>query len=263
MSENNRDRGSSITRVLEIIEAVASAGRPPVPQDLIRDLNIPKPSLHRLLQLLESEQFIQQDIQGGIVPGIRALRLSVNIWQNKHYKLSREAVLSSLSAKIGETCGITVPNGSMMSYTDRVQTNWPLQVYLPSGTQVPLYCTAGGKLYLSTLPASKRRQLLTHIPLTRMTKNTLSGASELEQDVKATEQRGYGTDNEEFIAGMVGFAVPIYDKGGQFVGGLYTHAPTIRKSLPDLLAFLPDMQQAAKEISTLLSETHNSLEKSI
>lgn len=88
MSETSRDRGSSITRVLEIIEAVAAASRPPVPQDLIRDLNIPKPSLHRLLQLLESEQFIRQDIQGGIVPGTRALRLSVNIWQNKHYKLS-------------------------------------------------------------------------------------------------------------------------------------------------------------------------------
>lgn len=251
MTEQHRDRGSSITRVLEIIEAVAAASRPPTPQDLVRDLNIPKPSLHRLLQLLEGEQFIQQDIQGGIVPGIRALRLSVNIWQNKHYKLSREAVLSSLSAKIGETCGITVPNGSMMSYTDRIQTNWPLQVYLPSGTQVPLYCTSGGKLYLSTLPAAKRRQLLAHIPLTRLTKNTLS-ASELEQDVKATEQRGYGVDNEEFIAGMAGFAVPIHDGSGQFVGGLYTHAPTIRKNLNDLLAFLPEMQQAAREIGALL-----------
>lgn len=252
MSESNRDRGSSITRVLEILEAVSAASRPPAPQDLIRDLNIPKPSLHRLLQLLESEQFIQQDIQGGIVPGIRALRLSVNIWQNKHYTLGREAVLSVLSAKIGETCGITIPNGNMMSYADRVQTNWPLQVYLPSGTQVPLYCTSGGKLYLSTLPAQKRRQLLSHIPLTRLTKNTLTDPQELEQNIKLIEQHGYGMDNEEFIAGMVGFSVPIYDDHGRFVGGLYTHAPTIRKSLADLMDFLPDMQSAARSLSSLL-----------
>lgn len=254
MSETSRDRGSSITRVLEIIEAVAAAARPPVPQDLIQDLNIPKPSLHRLLQLLESEQFIQQDIQGGIVPGVRALRLSVNIWQNKHYKLPREAVLSALSAKIGETCGITIPNGSVMSYTDRIQTNWPLQVYLPSGTQVPVHCTAGGKLYLSTLSAHKRRLLLSQIPLTRLTQNTLTDVQELEKDIKKTEKLGYGVDNEEFIAGLVGFTVPIYGENGQFVGGLYTHAPTIRKSLSDLLMFLPDMRQAAQEISALLQE---------
>ncbi|WP_274571934.1 IclR family transcriptional regulator [Neisseria leonii] len=254
MAGNNRERGSSILRVLEIIEAVAAAGRPLAPQDLIQDLDIPKPSLHRLLQLLENGQFIRQDIQGGIVPGSRALRLSVNIWQNRHYKAEREALLGALSAKIGETCGITVPHGNMMTYADRVQTNWPLQVYLPSGTQVPLYCTAGGKLYLSTLPAHKRRRLLAHLPLTRMTQNTLSALPDLEYDVRQTEQRGYGVDNEEFIAGMVGFAVPVYDGSGRFTGGLYTHAPTIRKRLPDLLAFLPDMQQAAQELGKLLFE---------
>ncbi|EGV38937.1 IclR family transcriptional regulator [Neisseria weaveri] len=250
--DTSSGRGSSITRVLEIIEAVAAADRPPTPQDLIQDLDIPKPSLHRLLKLLESEQFIQTDLQGGIVPGIRSLRLSVNIWQSKHHQAERIAILGTLSAKIGETCGISVPNGNCMSYTDRVQTNWPLQVYLPSGTQVPLYCTAGGKLYLSSLPALKRKRLIEHMQPTRMTQNTLTDPTALEQAIKKIGKTDIGFDDEEFISGMVGCSVPVLDADGQFIAALYTHAPTIRKSLDDLLSFVPDMKAASEEISKLL-----------
>lgn len=252
MKENDSNRGSSITRVLEIMEAVAKAERPLSPHDLIKDLGIPKPSLHRLLQLLENEGFIQIDLQGGLVPGARAQRMSINIWQNKRFKADREAILTGLSAKVGETCGISIPHGNVMAYSDRVQTNWPLQVYLPVGAQVPLHCTAGGKLYLSTLNSGGRKRQVENICLTRMTQNTITEADVLLADIKATEKRGYGIDNQEFIAGLVGFAVPINDKSGRFLGALLTHAPIIRKSLEELLEFLPDLQQAAKEIEALL-----------
>lgn len=252
MKEHDSTRGSSITRVLEIMEAVAQAERPLSPYDLIQDLGIPKPSLHRLLQLLESEGFIQIDLQGRLVPGARAQRMSINIWQNKRFKADREAVLTGLSAKIGETCGISIPHGNVMVYSDRVQTNWPLQVYLPVGVQVPLHCTAGGKMYLSTLTSAGRRRQVENISLTRMTQNTITEADVLLADIKATEKRGYGIDNQEFIAGLVGFAVPINDKSGRFLGALLTHSPIIRKSLEELLEFLPDLQRAAKEIEALL-----------
>ncbi|STZ76584.1 IclR family transcriptional regulator [Bergeriella denitrificans] len=249
---NAHERGSSITRVLQIIEAVASAERPPAPQDLVQQLGIPKPSLHRLLQLLEQEQFIQTDVNHTLVPGIRSMRLSVHLWHNKYYKADREAVLADLSRKIGETCGITVPNGHFMSYTDRVQTNWPLQIYLPTGTQVPLHCTAGGKLYLSHLSAEKRKRLVAHLPLEQLTHNTHIRAEDFLAELKTVEAKAYGWDNQEFIAGMVGCAVPIYDKAGNFLAGLYTHAPVIRKNLDDLLHYLPDMQEAAEEISRII-----------
>ncbi|MDO5059545.1 MAG: IclR family transcriptional regulator [Neisseria sp.] len=252
MPEHNRDRGSSITRVLEIIEAVAAADRPISPSDLIQSLNIPKPSLHRLLQLLESAGFVQTDMLGGIVPGSRSLKLSVNIWQNKHYKLERQLVLADLSARIGGTVGLSVPHGRMMTYADRVQDNFPIQIHLPVGTQVPLYCTAGGKLYLSTLPAGKRRTLLEHIELTPLSKNTLTSAADLLKDIKQAEKLGYAVDNEELVAGLVGIAVPVCDGAGHYAASLIVHCPTVRKSLDELLAFLPEIKAAADTISRML-----------
>ena len=52
-----RSKGSSINRVLEIIELVSISERPLSPADLAISLDIPKPSIHRLLQQLEADGF--------------------------------------------------------------------------------------------------------------------------------------------------------------------------------------------------------------
>jgi IclR family acetate operon transcriptional repressor len=52
---STREKGSSISRVMEIIEAVAKAERPLSPADLSFQLDIPKPSVHRLINQLEME----------------------------------------------------------------------------------------------------------------------------------------------------------------------------------------------------------------
>ena len=64
-------------------------------------------------------------------------------------------------------------------------------------------------------------------------------------------QHQIGTDNEEFIAGMVACSVPI-QRAGTIIACLYVHAPTIRKSLDDLLAFEPLLRKAADDLSKLV-----------
>ena len=40
----------------------------------------------------------------------------------------------------------------------------------------------------------------------------------------------------------------INDTQGRYIGSLYTTAPKTRKSLEDLIGFVPDMQKAADDI---------------
>ena len=70
-----REKGSSITRVMEIIEAVAKAERPLSPADLSYQLDIPKPSVHRLLNQLEADGYIQTSMRGLITVSYTHLTL--------------------------------------------------------------------------------------------------------------------------------------------------------------------------------------------
>lgn len=253
MTTTRPAKGSSITRVLEIIEAISTAQRPLSPLDLSVILDIPKPSVHRLLQQLESDGYVETGLRGTLLPGTRMQKVAIGVLNSSQYKAERQAILSKLADKIGETCGISIPDGTQMRYFDRAQTNWPLQIHLPTGSHTPLWCTASGKLYLSTLAKDKRTRLCDNLPLHKLTRNTMDDQPSLAKALDQIAISEIGVDDQEFIEGMVACAVPIRNAQGQLFACLFTHAPILRKSLQDLLIFTPLLQQAAQEFETLIA----------
>jgi DNA-binding IclR family transcriptional regulator len=245
---------SSITRVLEIVEAVSYAPKPISPLELSQMLNIPKPTIHRLIQNLVDEGFIAVDIGGGIIPGQRVRNLSVELWQQRQFFNERQVILQRLVDEIKETCGIGIPYHMDMIYTNRVQTTLPLQIYLPVGAKSPMWCTATGKLYLSQLSAPSRQKMLRNLALNKFTKNTITDIDKLNIELDTIAATGVGIDNEEFISEMVAVAVPILDKKSRYLASLYLHAPTIRVSLEELLTHVPRLRTAAQDIQTLVYE---------
>ncbi|MEH6648684.1 MAG: IclR family transcriptional regulator [Motiliproteus sp.] len=254
MTVQRREKGSSITRVLEIIEAVSRADRPMSSTELSFLLDIPKPSVHRLLQQLESDGYLQTNMRGLLVPGERMHGIALGVLYSSRYKALRQAILKNLTNKIGETCGIAIPDGTEMIYYDRVQTNWPLRIHLPVGSHTPAWCTASGKLYLSSLPKNRRHRIIQNLSLDKLARNTLIDPESLEKALLQIQTNELGTDNEEFVDGMVACAVPIKDQDGRLFACLFTHAPLIRTTLDELLAFEPILRQAAIELGELLNE---------
>lgn len=254
MTAQRREKGSSITRVLAIIEAVSRAERPMSPAELAYSLDIPKPSIHRLLQQLEAENYIQINMRGLLIPGDRMHSIALGVLHSSRFSALRQAILQKLAETIGETCGIAIPNGTDMIYYDRIQTNWPLRIHLPVGSHTPVSCTASGKLYLSSLPKERRHRIIEKLPLDKLARNTITDVSGLQTELANVERSQLGTDNEEFVDGMVACSVPIRDPDGKLFACLFTHAPVIRTSLAELVAFEPELRQAALELAELLKE---------
>ena len=50
--------------------------------------------------------------------------------------------------------------------------------------------------------------------LTPNTVNSITNSAELDRELQRIARRGYSTDNEEFLAGLVAIAVPIKDERG-------------------------------------------------
>ncbi len=258
MKTQRREKGSSITRVLEIIEAVSRAERPLSPADLAYQLDIPKPSIHRLLQQLEASGYLQTNMRGLLVPADRLHDIALGVLYASRFKALRQAILKNLADKVGETCGIAIPDGMEMIYYDRVQTNWPLQVHLPVGSRTPVWCTASGKLYLSSMSKERLQRILNNLPLEKRARNTLIDRQALEAALVEIADKERGIDNEEFVDGMVAVAVPIRDKDGRLFASLFTHAPVLRKSLDELLEFEPLLRQAATELGELIGDRSSS-----
>lgn len=252
METSTREKGSTISRVMEIVEAVAKAERPPSPADLACLLNIPKPSIHRLLNQLEADGYTQTNMRGLIIPGLRMHGVAWGVLHSERFSAARRVILEQLTEQIGETCGIAIPHGSEMIYYDRVQSDWPLQLNLQVGSHTPTWCTASGKLYLSSLPKQRRQKIINHLPLRQYARNTIIDIDELDANLGAIKSGKIATDNEEFVDGMVGCAVPIMDSDARLCACLFIHAPVLRKSLDQLLDYDDILHAAAAELSSLI-----------
>lgn len=238
-----------------VLEALAEAGTPVTPTEVNQTLGLPKPTIHRLFATLEAEGFIQREIDGrGYSPGYRMRKLSSGILSSLRIRTARIAILARLADEIGETCNISLPDRDAMIYIDRVETKWPLRIQLPIGTRVPFYCTAAGKMYLSSLEDSHLRRYIKATPLEPRTPHTITDPDALWDDLMAVRDRGYSSDAEEFMENMVAVAVPISDGRGRLMSTLSFHAPKIRMSLEDCAAQVPVLHRAAAELSQLVSE---------
>ena len=249
-----RDKGRTFFRVYEIIELIAGSPWPISYAEISDRLSLAKPTAHRLCELLESHSIIQRAVDGkSFIPGPRLRFLSMEVLGSSTMLLERQLVLQSLADKTGETCNLTVPNGTEMLYLDRVETEWPLRIALPVGSRVPLHCTASGKLYLSQLATRERRRLISSITMERYTKNTLTDPDALWEDLKSVREQKIGIDNQEFIDGMVAVSVPINDTTGRICATLAVHGPIPRLTMEMAKSHVPSMREAAERLEATIS----------
>jgi DNA-binding IclR family transcriptional regulator len=241
-------------RTLFILEEVARIGVPVTPTDVNHVIGLPKPTIHRLFATLEAEGFLMRELDGrSYSPGRRLRRMASNALSSLRVRTARLSVLSRLAEEIGETCNIAIPDREAMVYLDRVETKWPLRIQLPVGTQVPFYCTASGKMYLSSLNDAHLERYLRSARLDGRTAATITDLAGLRREIDATRARGHAEDAEEFMEGMVAVAVPVLDDQRRLVSTLSVHAPTLRLSLDAARGHVPRLREAAAELSRLLT----------
>src|SRR6218665_3010948 len=118
-------------RLIGLLEVIAGKDRRYSLQGLVQETGLPKPTLHRMLQQLESTGLLQREGNGrhyGI--GTRLRRLAENLLLNDSLHGARHMVLRQLVQEIGESCNLTALSGSEVVYLDRVETPTPPPLFL-------------------------------------------------------------------------------------------------------------------------------------
>ncbi len=228
---DNRRTPTNLRNIL-IIEAIANSDVPMTPSEVNRHLGLPKQTIHRLCNTLVQEGFLEREPYGRrLRPALRLRRIGSGILHFSRSNIARHQILVDIAARLGETVNFVVPHDTGMHYVDRVESDWPLRIQLPVGTNVPFHCTASGKVFLASLPLSRRRRFVSAMNLKRYTRKTLVASSALIKDTERVAQRGYALDDEEFYEDMVAVSVPVTDDQGRYVASLAFHGPRLRLSI--------------------------------
>jgi DNA-binding IclR family transcriptional regulator len=246
-------RQSVVFRVLDLIQLVAASPQPMSLAEIGTALKLPKPTVHRLCVRLEESRYLTRE------PGRHRYRvgpatehLAFNAIRRGAASVQWRLILERLVDDIRETCNFTAPAGNEVVYVERVESRWPLRLHLEVGSRVPMHCTASGKLFLASMEAERRKRMLDSLTLNGMTERTVTSRDRLEQEIAEIAARGYSTDDEEFILGLIAVAVPVTDAKGRVIGAVACHAAKPRLDLAQALAHLTRLKTAAAEIGETL-----------
>ena len=246
------DKISRSIRALELVEMVSAAGHPVSVPEIVQGTGLPRATVHRLVSMLEREGFLQRDMVGrGFIEGHRLIRLGNSVIGGSGARALRHRIMTDLSAELGETCNLAVPEGGEMVYFDRVEAKWQLGVRFAIGSRVPLHCTASGKLYLSSLPPDQRRRMIRRLDLHPFTAQTITSADRLEAALDVIAETGIGTDDQELLDSMIAASVPVLDGSGRLCATLSVHAAVMWMDIEQAVACAPALRRAAAELSML------------
>ncbi|MBB4684065.1 IclR family transcriptional regulator [Amycolatopsis jiangsuensis] len=238
-------------RLFALLELIVAGDQQVSLPALVTETGLPKPTLHRMLQQLESAGLLLREADGrSYTTGARLHRLAENLLRSDSHNAGRHVILRHLVQELGESCNITALSRGEVVYLDRVETPEPLQFYLRPGSRVPVHCSASGKLFLAQLPAQQRQRLLGCTPLKQYTPKTITEPAALEAELERIREQGYALDDEEYLPGLVCVAVPVPRADGtRPVLGVAVQAPVMRLPLDDVTTTLPELRRAAEAIS--------------
>ena len=240
----------ALTRALGLLEAIAATGRPATLKEIAALQDVPAATAFRLCQQLEEAGYLVRDSGSRrYTVGIRLIRLGLDIVRSSGPTTARHKILSDIVESIGETCNLTTLAGTEVLYLDRVETRWPLRMNLEPGSRVPMHCTASGKLLLAAMPKETQERVLASLELTPHTPMTITDPKMIRRELQRIARRGFSTDNEEFVAGLIAVAVPIADRHGKAFAAIACHSPAARLSLEEAILLVPVLKAGAAKLA--------------
>lgn len=253
-ASDDRETTSVVGRVLDLLEAVARAGRALTAPELCTLLDLPRPTVHRLCQRLEASGYLAREPGGRhFAAGSRLVRLGLDVvrWNPT---AERRAIVQTLVNQIGETFNLTALSNDEVFYLDRIEARWPLRLHLGIGSRVPLHCTASGKLFLALMTPTRRMRLLDELELMPFTARTIIDRAALEAELSEIASRDYALDRQEFLMGLNAVAVPVRSEKGNVIAALACHAPSARLDAQTAIGHVPEIRAAANRLAATLPE---------
>ena len=209
----------SIDRAAAILRTLASGPRRLGVSELADRLGLARPTVHGLLQTLQSHGFVEQDRNSDkyqLGPGL--LQLGYSYLDLNELRARSVAQADRLASRCGSAVRVGVMHGDSVVVVHHVFRPDATFGVPEVGLQLPLYASALGKAILAFSPGQLLEDLLAE-PLPRLTKRTLAGP-ELRRDLESVREHAIATERDEAVLGESSVAGPIFDHAGNPAGAI-------------------------------------------
>src|SRR2546421_5233866 len=200
-----------IARAASVLRALADHRAGLRLSELAEAVELPKSTVHRIVQALEVEDLVTSASAGKVRVGPGLARLGAASRGALRDEL--HPTLRQLSQELGETVDLAILEGDNLRFIDQVAAPQRLRAVSAVGATFPLHCTANGKALLAKLPRDEAAALLPS-RLRAFTPMTITSRKRLWEELDEVAATGIAYDREEHTEGISAVGAVVGDAFG-------------------------------------------------
>jgi DNA-binding IclR family transcriptional regulator len=218
--------------------------------EIARELDLPKSTVKRLLDVLCMEGFIEKT-RTKYRLGLSLLNLSGVI--KYHMEIKREAAepLQALVDKMGETAMIPTLEGGKVIYLLKIECKQPYPLHGDIGDNNPATCSSSGKVLLAHMPMKKVEEIL-QAGMPKMGSNSVTDERVLKEQLQKIKQEGYCVCIDEMHENSISISAPIRNYTGRVVTAVSLIGPRNRMGSKPMSDIVAAVVKTAQDISSRL-----------
>lgn len=193
-------------RTLRLLGASGTSGM----TELASRLDIPLPSMHRLLASMEAEGFVVRTPDRRFALGPEALALAAG---RRPLDQVIRPYMEELAAQTGATVFVAELVGERAVCTALVPGTGALRLFVRVGQEIPAHAAASARVLLAGLDDARVRALLGTSPQAYMPGTPVTPAA-VEHHLELIRTCGYDICENELDPGVMAVSVPIHGKQG-------------------------------------------------
>ncbi|CAE6718019.1 IclR family transcriptional regulator [Paraburkholderia nemoris] len=225
--------------------------------ELSKRLKIPRTTVFRLLQTLESLGFLERaDKDRNYRLGVAVLRLGFEYLSSLELTDLGLPIIEALRNDTGLTSHIVIRDGRDVVFVAKAQSHAPIfsSVKVNVGTRLPAHATTHGQVLMGDMTLDDLKKLYPEPELERFTKQTPATIDDLYERIRDDAKRGYAVSESSFERGISVVSAPVRNDTGRIVAVITTTIPRheIDASLLDS-GLIDKVRRAADELSQRLN----------
>jgi DNA-binding IclR family transcriptional regulator len=223
--EDVADAGRTVLgRIAAIMDAFDMGEQVLTLSDLSQRANLPKSTVHRLVEQLRGLGWLERDHSNGYSVGMRLFELGGLAVQHNQLRDTALPHLHDLATRTGLAVQLGVLDRGEVVYLERILSS---EFSLPTrlGGRMPAYCTGLGKAMLSFDDVAADVVLESALP--KRTEFTITEPTALRANFEHVRTTGVAHDVKECYDGLVCVAAPIRNSG-RAIGAVSVTGPAAR-----------------------------------
>ena len=243
----NREFVEALARGLDIIRSFNAFKPLRTVSDLASELNLARPTVHRIMLTLEELGYVVQTDKGYYLSA-KVIELGVSYIATRGFYGAARPHLEQLAAHIDQSVSLCELVDSDIVVIGRAEVPKVVAYNAALGQRLPAHSTALGRVLLAGLDEETLDQRLAIPSLSAMQPLSTISPESLRTEIDAARRQGWAFVDQTMSIGYHAIAAPIRDATDQTVAaiGIIVHGTDVSrdKLLSDILPLLTDTAAA-------------------